>query len=67
MAKIIPINQGVINVLNSVLSSVNERFRNMSFQERVKHYQNYLKIKELLEDTLKDVQEEADSYLHHDR
>lgn len=30
MAKIIPINQRVINVLNSVLSSVNERFRNMS-------------------------------------
>jgi len=66
LAKIIPINQRIIDAYNSALSSVDERFRNMSFQERNKHYQNYLNVREMIEDLLKKANEEAETYMHHD-
>ena len=66
MAKIIPINQTIIDSCNGVLDLVNERFRNMSFQERVEQYQTYLDLKEMIEHLLKVAHEEAETYLHHD-
>lgn len=66
MAKIIPINQTIIDSCNGVLDLVNERFREMSFQERVEKYQTYLELKEMFEHLLKEAHEEAETYLHHD-
>ncbi len=66
MAKIVPINQTIIDSCNEVLDLVNERFREMSFQERVEKYQIYLELKEMFEDMLKEAHEEAETYLNHD-
>ena len=60
MAKIVPINQTIIDSCNVVLDFVNERFREMSFQERVEHYQTYLDLKEMFEHLLKRAQGDHD-------
>lgn len=60
MAKIIPINQKYIDSCNGVLELVNERFLDMSFQERVEHYQAYLDLKEMFEHLLKRAQGDHD-------
>ena len=62
MAKIIPINQTAINSFKGVLDLVNERFRNMSFEERLQQYQTYLELKEMFENLLKEAQEKAEIY-----
>lgn len=66
MAKIVPINQTIIDSCNVVLDLVNQRFQEMSFQERVEKYQTYLDLKEMFEHLLKEAHEEAETYLHHD-
>ncbi len=66
MAKIVSINQTIIDSCNEVLDLVNERFREMSFQERVEKYQVYLDLKEMFEHLLKEAHEKAENYLHHD-
>ncbi len=66
MAKIVPINQTIIDSCNVVLDLVNERFQEMSFQERVEKYKTYLDLKEMFEKMLKEAHEEAETYLHHD-
>lgn len=66
MAKIIPINQTIIDSCNVILDLVNQRFQEMSFQERVEKYQTYLDLKEMFEKMLKEAHEEAEAYLHND-
>lgn len=66
MAKIVPINQTIIDSCNVVLDLVNQRFQEMSFQERVEKYQTYLDLKEMFEKMLKEAHEEAETYLHND-
>lgn len=66
MAKIVPINQTIIDSCNVVLDLVNQRFQEMSFQERVEKYQTYLDLKEMFEDLLKEAHEEAETYLRQD-
>lgn len=66
MAKIIPINQTIIDSCNVILDLVNQRFQEMSFQERVEKYQTYLDLKEMFEKMLKEAHEEAETYLHND-
>ncbi len=64
MAKIVPINQTIIDSCNVVLDLVNQRFQEMSFQERVEKYQTYLDLKEMFEKMLKEAHEEAETYQH---
>ena len=66
MAKIVPINQTIIDSCNVVLDLVNQRFQEMSFQERVEKYQTYLDLKEMFEKLLKEAHGEAETYLHND-
>lgn len=66
MAKIVPINQTIIDSCNVILDLVNQRFQEMSFQERVEKYQTYLDLKEMFEKMLKEAHEEAETYLHND-
>lgn len=66
MAKIVPINQTIIDSCNVVLDLVNQRFQEMSFQERVEKYQTYLDLKEMFEHLLKEAHEEAETYLRQD-
>ena len=56
MAKIIPINQKVIDSCKSLLASLDESFRDMSFEERLEKYESYLNVKEIIEDLLRRAQ-----------
>ena len=56
MAKIVSINQKLIDSGKRCLAQTDELFLNMSFEERVEKYQDYLKAKKAIRDLMKRVQ-----------
>lgn len=66
MAKIISINQKVIESCTNFLAFLDEYFLEMSFEERVEKYQSYLKVKEMTEDLMKRAQGKYEHPQHQD-
>ena len=56
MAKIVSINQKIIDSCKRCLAQTDELFLNMSFEERVEKYQDYLKAKEAIRDLMRRAQ-----------
>ena len=66
MAKIIPINQELIDSIKDTLALVDESFLGMSFEERAEKYQSFMKVKQMTEEMLKSAQERYAHAQHED-
>lgn len=66
MAKIIPINQELIDSIKDTLALLDESFLGMSFEERAEKYQSFMKVKQMTEEMLKSAQERYAHAQHED-
>jgi hypothetical protein len=66
MAKIVPINQELIDSIKDTLALLDESFLGMSFEERAEKYQSFMKVKQMTEEMLKSAQERYAHAQHED-